>query len=112
MNSATKKQFGWTRFLRFYGEQNQGRPTRLGIFENGNDFWIEDGLPLAGIDFDADGGQLTIQIMLGDRMTHTIPDARSAKISFSISEMNDGLDISDADGKTTVLRFEDGRREK
>ncbi len=106
MKSATKKEFEWTRFLRFYGEQNHGRPTRLGIFENGHDFWIEDGLPLSGIDFDAVNGQLTIQIMLGDAMTHTIPDVRAARVFFSTSEMNDGLDISDSAGKTTVLRFE------
>lgn len=106
MNDATKNQLNWTKFLRFYGEQNQGRPTRLGIFEHGNDFWIEDGLPLTGIDFDADPNRLTIQMMLGDRMTHTIPDARTVRVTFSATEMNDGLDITDADGKTTVLRFE------
>ena len=106
MNSAMKQDFAWTRFLKFYGEQNEGRPTRLGIFENGHDFWIEDGLPLSGIDFDADRGRLTIQIMLGDSMTHTIPDVRAARVFFSATEMNDGLDISDSEGKTTVLRFE------
>jgi hypothetical protein len=106
MNNATGKRFKWTRFLRFYGEQNQGRLTRLGVFENGNDFWIEDGLPLSGIDFDADHGRLTTQIMIGEQLTHTIPDTRNVRITFSASEMNDGLDITDADGKTTVLRFE------
>ncbi|MBK7708164.1 MAG: DUF5335 family protein [Acidobacteria bacterium] len=106
MSNATIKKFEWTRFLRFYGEQNRGRRTRLGVFENGNDFWIEDGLPLSGIDFDANNGHLTTQIMIGDQLTHTIPDTRDVKITFSSTEMNDGLDITDADGKTTVLRFE------
>ncbi len=107
MKSAAKKKFSWTKFVSDYGEQNKGRPTRLGIFESGNDFWLEDGLPLTGIDFDADGGPTTMQIMLGESMTHTIPDTRIVKISFSITEMNDGLDITGGDGKTTVLRFED-----
>ncbi|HNQ14900.1 MAG TPA: hypothetical protein PKM58_05005 [Pyrinomonadaceae bacterium] len=106
MKSATKKTFSWTGFVRQYGEQNKGRPTRLGIFEAGNDYWIEDGLPLTGIDFDTGSG-VTTQIMLGEGMTHTIPDTRSVRISFSATEMNDGLDITGGDGKTTVLRFED-----
>ncbi len=106
MKNMVTKQFNWTKFLRFYGEQNQGRRTRLGVFENGHDFWIEDGLPLSGIDFDANHGHLTMQIMIGDQLTHTIPDTRNVQITFSSSEMNDGLDITDSKGKTTVLRFE------
>ena len=105
MNAATK-QHSWTNFLKYYGEQNNGRLTRLGVFENGNDFWIEDGLPLTGIDFDARSETPSVEIMLGDDFTHTIKNARSVKISFSTDELNDGLDITDAEGKTTVLRFE------
>lgn len=104
--SEAKKQHIWTRFLNYYGEQNKNRPTRLGVFENGNDFWIEDGLPLTGIDVDTHGGMPTVEIMLGDNFTHTIKDAKNVKITFSPDENNDGLDITDAEGKTTILRFE------
>lgn len=106
MNNAATKQPGWTKYLKYYGKQNNNRPTRLGMFENGNDFWIEDGLPLRGIDVDARGGTPTIEIMLGGEFTHTIKNARNVKITFSLDEMNDGLDITRAEGKTRILRFE------
>ena len=106
MNASTQ-QHSWTNFLKYYAEQNTGRPTRLGVFENGNDFWIEDGLPLSGIVVEARGeSSPTIEIMLGDEFTHTIAKARHARISFSVDGDNDGLDITDAEGKTTILRFE------
>lgn len=104
--SEAKKQHTWTRFLNYYGEQNNNRPTRLGVFENGNDLWIEDGLPLTGIDVDTHGEMPTVEIMLGDDLTHTIKNAKNVKISFSLDENNDGLDITDAEGRTTILRFE------
>ena len=91
-------------FLQFYGKENYGRPTRLCVFEGGNDYWIEDGLPLNGVDFDKHGN--SVQIMLGDELTHVIKEVKNIKISFSASGLNDGLDITDAEGKTTVLRFE------
>ena len=50
MNAATT-QHEWTKYLRFFAEQNAGRPTRLGVFEHDgnilNDYWLEDGLPLS-----------------------------------------------------------------
>jgi hypothetical protein len=105
MKAATK-QHDWASFLNFYAEQNAGRATRLGVFENGNDFWIEDGLPLAGIAVETRGEMPTVEIMLGDELTHAINNARNFKITFSADGINDGLDITDAEGKTTVLRFE------
>lgn len=92
------------RFLQFYSEENSGRPTRLGVFDNGNDYWIEDGIPLGGIDFDKHGDSL--EIMLGDDMTHTVKNVQNIKINFSLNGINDGLDITDAEGQTTILRFE------
>lgn len=92
------------KFLQFYGEQNAGRPTRLGVFDRGNDYWLEDGLPLTGIDFDR--RKNAIQIMLNNEITHTISDVRKVQASFSLDEINDGLDITDAEQRTTILRFE------
>jgi hypothetical protein len=105
MNEATK-QNPLTEFLKFYTEQNKGRSTRLGVFENGNDFWLEDGLPLAGVDTDTHGESPTIEIMLGNDFTHTVKGAKSIKIHFNFDENSDGLDITDTEGKTTILRFE------
>ncbi|MBX7170334.1 MAG: DUF5335 domain-containing protein [Pyrinomonadaceae bacterium] len=106
MSDLEKKQLSWTIFLRFYSNQNIGRATRLGVFERGNDYWLEDGLPLNGIDYETTGNSLNIEIMLGETMTHTIKNVRKVQINFSLDEINDGLDITDAEGKTTILRFE------
>lgn len=105
MSNATVKKYTWTNFLQYYSEQNIGRPTRVGVFDNGNDYWLEDGLLLTGIDFDSHDN--TIEILLGDVMTHTVKNVKTVKISFSLDEINDGLDITDSEGKTTILRFEE-----
>lgn len=113
----TKQQHNWWALLSFFSEQNRNRPTRLGVFENERetlmDYWLEDGLPLAGIDVDVRGeNALTVEIMLGNNakdarhMTHVVKNARSAKIVVSASGEDDGLEIEDAEGKTTYLRFE------
>jgi hypothetical protein len=108
MNAIETKN-AWNSILRSYTEQNKGRPTRLGIFEQQtdvyNDYWLEDGLPFTGIDVDTHDGLPTIEILLGD-YTHVIPGARSLKVNFDVDNDNDGLDIVDSEGKTTILRFE------
>ena len=53
--NAVANQTTWTAFLKFYSEQNEGRLTRLGLFE---------------------------------------PAGKC------------GIDVADADGRTTILRFE------
>ena len=103
MNAATKQHI-WMNFLTFYGEQNAGRLTSLGVFEGENDYWLENGLPLLGLDIDTHGAMPTVEIML-ENFTHTIKDARKLKIRFSLDGDEDGLDITDAQGKTTILRF-------
>jgi hypothetical protein len=115
--NATKQNQKWSALLNFFSDQNRRRPTRLGIFENGRDvvtdYWLEDGLPLTGIDVDAGSGAApTVEIMLGGgedkerHMTHVVRGARSAKIVLSASGEDDGLEIEDAEGRTTFLRFE------
>ena len=104
MNAATR-QHNWTQFLRLYSEQNKGRATRLGVFENEKDYWLEAGFPLVGIDVDTHGEMPAIEIMLGT-FTHTIKDGRRLTMHFSLDGSEDGLDITDAEGKTTILRFE------
>jgi hypothetical protein len=107
--NATKTQHRWATFLKFYTEQNEGRTTRLGVFESAadvvNDYWIEDGLPLSGIDVDVNGELPAIEIMLGS-YTHSVSDVRSLKVHYSLEGNEDGVDITGNDGNTTVLRFE------
>ena len=104
MNTA-EKQHIWKNFLNLYGEQNLGRATRLGVFEGENDYWLENGLPLIGLDIDTHGEMPTIEIML-ENFTHTIKNAQKLKMNFGLNGSDDGLDITDADGATTILRFE------
>lgn len=104
MKSVAKKQYSWANFLKFYSKENKGRPTRLGVFDKGNDYWLEDGLILTGIDFDYHRD--SIEIMLSDEITHTINHVKKVEAGFSLDELNDGLDITDSEGRTTILRFE------
>jgi hypothetical protein len=117
--NATANQQNWTAFLKLFSRQNSGRRTRIGVFDKPDseqtDYWLEDGLPLIGIDVDAgsDGQPPTIEIILGDsvvadsrHLTHTIDSVRLAKIILSMDGTADGLEIEDLEGKTTILRFE------
>ena len=78
------------------------------------DYWIEDGLPLEGIDIDTHGDNApTVEIMLGDAQktgsrafTHIITKTRFIKIILSASGESNGLDIEDESGAITILRFE------
>lgn len=106
---ATTKQHEWAKYLRFFSEQNTGRLTRLGVFErNGDvvtDYWLESGLPLEGIDIDTRGERRSVQITVGN-YTHEVKEAVKLVFHFSYNGDEDGIDVSDDNGRTTVLRFE------
>jgi len=99
----------WTEFLNFYTNQNASRRTRLGVFELNkdvvNDYWIEDGLPLAGLSMDTADGATTVHVTIGE-MTHEVKDAIKLTAHFTSSGYEDGLDIFDRDNRVTILRFE------
>lgn len=112
----------WCVFIEEFSKQNRMRPTRLGKIKAGEvtqDYWLEDGLPLAGIDLDEDGeGGPLLEIMLGSEgvkaegnMTHTVAHVRRIRLHLTADGMDDGLDIEDAVGMTTILRFEPSLRE-
>jgi len=102
-------QHEWTKFLKFFSEQNVGRPTRIGVFEcdgdKVNDYWLENGLPLTGIDIDTKKELPSVQITVGN-FTHEVKDAVKLLFHFSLAGDEDGLNISCGNGQTTVLRFE------
>jgi hypothetical protein len=118
MDTAVK-QHNWSKFLKLFSEQNLSRKTRISVFEGApdamQDYWLEEGLPLAGVDIDTRGERApTIEIMLGDttkadsqHMTHVVSNARFVKIVLSAGGEADGLEIDDAEGKTTILHFEE-----
>jgi len=108
MNALETKD-EWSKYLRFFTEQNKGRPTRLGVFErdgeNVVDYWLESGLEFTGMDIDFSNACKSIQILVGE-LEHVVKDSQQIKFVLSRFGDEDGVDITDADGRTTVLRFE------
>jgi hypothetical protein len=107
--STAKQKHEWSRVLSFFSEQNAQRPTRLGVFEPNrgaaDDYWIECGLPLNGINVEALEDRLDLQLSVGT-LDHTVRNAVRVSWQMTASGDEDGVDILDADGRTTVLRFE------
>jgi hypothetical protein len=116
--NKTETQHNWADFLKLFSRQNKLRPTRIGVFEGApdalTDYWVEDGLPLEGIDVDTSGSDApSVEIMLGSMekpglpgLTHTIAKTRYIRIILSADGESDGLDIENDEGSTTTLRFE------
>ena len=107
--TATRSQHEWTKHLKFFSEQNSGRPTQLGVFEPSSgaaaDYWIECGQPLFGVDLDMRGDTIAVQIRAGS-LTHETKNVVKLSFQLTASGEEDGLDVLDADGRLTVLRFE------
>ena len=109
----------WLSFIEVFNQANIGRPTRVGVFANETDavvdYWLEDGLPLQGVDVDPDhNGSETVQIVLGGNgkpssrnFTHVVKDPQFLKFTLSVTGQSEGLDITDSEGSTTLLRFEE-----
>lgn len=99
----------WTDFLKGYSSRNEFRPTRLGVFVssegNANDFWIEDGLPLVALDAYSHKDKMCVDILF-DNYTHQI-DGVARIVDIEGEGTDQGLDICDVKGRTTLLRFED-----
>lgn len=101
----------WAKYLEFFTEQNTGRPTRLGVFEQSGDsmidYWLESGLPFTAVDIDStsDGVSTSILLLVGE-MEHVIKQPHEIKFILSRAGDEDGIDITDSRGRTTVLRFE------
>jgi hypothetical protein len=109
MNAPARMPLKWTEQLRLLNEENKGRPTRLGVYEPGNagviDYWLEDGLPFGGVVIDKKGKHTKVEMMLGT-YEHVIDDARRFEIHFTLNGGEDGVNVTDANGSTTILRFE------
>jgi hypothetical protein len=109
MMNAAAQQHEWTKFLQFFGEQNAGRLTRLGVFEKNRDvvtdYWLESGLPFGGANLDVSSGRLILYLTVGG-FTHEVIDPLKLQFQFTREGEEDGIDVQAADGRTTVLRFE------
>ena len=102
-------QSNWKSFLQNFAARNEGKPTRLGVMEMhddvANDYWIEEGLPLVGLDVYPGKAGFRVDIIF-DNFTHSIEGATKL-VEIKRGEENYGLDILDVEGKAAVLRFED-----
>ena len=107
----------WQSDLAAFGKRNNMRPTRLEVLgpagEVETDFWLEDGLLLAGIDLDPDGARGTcVEIMLEgpsasskNHVTHTVAGVK--RLVFETTDGRDkALEIEDKEGRVTVMHFE------
>ena len=107
----------WQTNLTAFAERNIMRPTRLEVFgpnrELDSDFWLEDGLLLAGIDLDLAGdGNPSVEIMLQapvgttkNHMTHTVVGVKRVELE-TTDGRDEGLELEDKEGAVTIMRFE------
>jgi hypothetical protein len=91
-----------------YSEANSGRRTRLGVISHDgpilNDYWLSNGLPLIDISFD-DGHRPALMIRVGE-LCHSVSEPTKIALIFTRDHSEDGIDVNDKDGTTTMLRFE------
>lgn len=107
----------WKAALARFGERNHMRPTRLEVLAPDrnieSDFWLEDGLLLAGIDLEQDGDLgPSVEIMLQtptstsrNHMTHSVAGVRRMQLE-TADGRDEGLEIEDKEGTVTIMRFE------
>jgi hypothetical protein len=97
-----------------FGARNNLRPTRLEVLgptkDVASDFWLEDGLLLSGIDLDLDvkSGpyiEIMLQSNTQDHMTHSIAAVKRVELETN-EGVDDSLEIEDAAGTVTIMRFE------
>jgi hypothetical protein len=81
----------------------------LGVFEPSeagvNDFWLENGLPFRGVSFEEREGKVSAEILL-EGFTHYVENAGRVELIYGTNDTDDGLNVVDTDGRTSVLRFE------
>ncbi len=106
MNTKIARE--WAENIDLFNRQNSGRPTRLGVFEpqNGvvNDYWIENGLPLIGLVLESHNDLPTVEISL-EGLSRSVMNVVQFGIKLSSQGDEDGVDLVDSSGNTTMLRF-------
>src|SRR5687767_9891389 len=107
----------WKADLATFGARNHMRPTRLEVLRPDrnieSDFWLEDGLLLAGLDFEIDGEsgpfvEIMLQAPAANRqnhMTHSVAGVKRIKLDTN-GGRDLGLEIEDREGTVTIMRFE------
>jgi hypothetical protein len=104
----------WAGFFDEFSKRNRSRATRLETFGDLGAQEEERNLPLNGISVEGAGtGAPRIEIMLGGEspkdgrhLTHTITRAARVTPKTDADGRDEALEIEDADGVKTLLRFE------
>ena len=104
----------WVSFFGDFSKRNQSRATRLETFGDLGAQEEEQNLPLNGVSVEETGADAPrIEIMLGGvspsderHLTHTIERAARVITKTSADGQDEALEIEDADGIKTLLRFE------
>lgn len=73
-------------------------------------FWLEDGLLLSGIDLELDGKcgpyiEIMLQSQAQNHMTHSIAAVKRVELETN-QGIDESLEIEDAAGAVTIMRFE------
>jgi hypothetical protein len=107
----------WQADLAAFGKRNYMRPTRLEVLGPDrnieSDFWLEDGLLLAGLDLETDGERgPSVEIMLQapaatsqNHMTHSVAGVKRIEVD-TADGRDEGLELEDKEGTVTIMRFE------
>ena len=107
----------WNAKLAAFGTRNHLRPTRLEVLgadrNIDSDFWLENGLLLAGIDLDTKGERgPSVEIMFrvskapsSDHMTHSVTEVKRIALNTDANE-DEGLEIEDQKGTVTIMHFD------
>lgn len=112
--SAEIKREQWMTFFNTFSKLNQARPTRLEIFGELGAQEEERYLPLNGISFeDAGEGAPKLEILLGGtspsdarHLAHTVKRVQHVAAKVAADGRDEALEIQDAEGTKTLLRFE------
>jgi len=104
----------WVSFFGDFSKRNQSRATRLETFGDLGAQEEEQNLPLNGVSVEETGADAPrIEIMLGGvspsderHLTHTIKRAARVITKTSADGQDEAIEIEDADGIKTLLRFE------
>ena len=62
-------------------------------------------LPLDAVQVDTRNGSPDISITVGG-FTHIVNGAKQIDMHYSVDGTNDGIDVVDSEGRTSILRFE------
>jgi Family of unknown function (DUF5335) len=112
--SGEIKRSQWAAYFDEFSKRNVSRSTRLETFGDLGAQEEEQNLPLNGITAEETGTDAPrIEIMLGAaspsderHLTHTISRAARVFVKSSADGSDEALEIEDADGVKTLLRFE------